>query len=132
MTVDLQGIVSNAVEASMKDLRFAFVNDVTAELKAAVKRLIFGQRVACRCYSNIFSNTDRLISDLHHNKDLLETSADEIVVVRETLGEITDAVNYNDGEFTKKIKANADSLSVIKASICATNALVTESLKVGE
>ena len=45
MTVDLQGIVSNAVEASMKDLRFAFVNDVTAELKAAVKRLIFGQRV---------------------------------------------------------------------------------------
>ena len=73
-----------------------------------------------------------MISDLHHNKDLLETSAGEIVVVRETLGEITDAVNYNDVEFTKKIKANADSLSVIKASICATNALVTESLKVGE
>ena len=44
-TVDLQGIVSNAVEASMRDLRFAFVNDVTAELKAAVKRLIFGKGV---------------------------------------------------------------------------------------
>ena len=45
MTVDLQGIVSNAVEASMKDMRFAFVNDVTAELKAAVKRFIFDDRV---------------------------------------------------------------------------------------
>ena len=40
MTVDLQGIVSNAVEASMKELRFAFVNDVTSELKASIKRFI--------------------------------------------------------------------------------------------
>ena len=40
MTVDLQGIVSNAVEASMKELRFAFVNDVTSELKASMKRFI--------------------------------------------------------------------------------------------
>ena len=61
----------------------------------------------------------------------METSAEEVVVVRETLGEINDAMNYSDNEFTKKVKANADSLSVIKASICATNALVTESLKVG-
>ena len=61
----------------------------------------------------------------------METSAEEVVVVRETLGEISDAMNYSDNEFTKKVKANADSLSVIKASICATNALVTESLKVG-
>ena len=40
MTVDLQGIVSNAMEASMKELRFAFVNDVTSELKASIKRFI--------------------------------------------------------------------------------------------
>ena len=40
MTVDLQTIVSNAVESSMKGLRATFANDVTEEIKSHVNRYL--------------------------------------------------------------------------------------------
>ena len=80
---------------------------------------------------NLFIRANgRVLSDLRANKDLLTATTDQLVVVRETIGEMTDATNYNDGEITKHVKSNSEQLSVVKASICATNALVVESLKV--
>ena len=90
-------------------------------------------------YKFYFSCTDQLVSDiseLHQNKSLIETSNSELVILKETIAELTEATNFSADEVSKQLctllnsKTGNPETAGISSKLSAMNALLTEVLKV--
>ena len=106
LTVDLQHMVSTAVESSMKDMRLTFAFDVTAEIKAKIQRLAIHKINKYQITDTFFSSTDRLVSEMEQlqgNKILLETSTSDLTIVKETIEELTEIINSNASDHSQQI-----------------------------
>ena len=141
LTVDLQHMVSTAVESSMKDIRLTFASDVTAELKAKIQRLAILKINKYQITNTFFffSSTDRLVSEmetLQGNKILLETTTSELTIVKETIEELTEIINSNASDHSQQIgtlinsKSGNTELAGINIRMSAMQALLKEVLKV--
>lgn len=125
MAVDLQEMISTAVDHSIEKVRLTLASDVSSEIKAKIN-----------------SHTDRLISELGTltgNKTKLESCNTDLAIIKETLEEVLDATNTSNREITAQLttildagcalSGTSESISAIKTQLSAITALLKEALK---